>query len=131
MCKSREQAKAALQRLRALLAELGLHPKEAKTRIVHLTVAGEGVDFAEAVGQLGRPRPLAPGYPLLVQAGSSEDGKDFAVRYAEAVFTAHQTLADTREFYADLKRRALVPGRDPDTIKSSTTTCKKVRRRSR
>ena len=34
MCKSRQQAQAALTRLRALLADLGLVPKEAKTRIV-------------------------------------------------------------------------------------------------
>jgi RNA-directed DNA polymerase len=45
MCGSREQAEAALARLRALLAELGLEPKQAKTRIVHLQVDGEGVDF--------------------------------------------------------------------------------------
>ena len=37
MCATREQAEAALARLRTLLAELGLEPKEAKTRIVHLT----------------------------------------------------------------------------------------------
>jgi hypothetical protein len=45
MCRSREQAEAALARLRALLAELGLEPKEAKTRIVHLQVDGGGVEF--------------------------------------------------------------------------------------
>ena len=45
MCKSREQAEAALARLRMLLAELGLEPKEAKTRIVHLRVGGAGFDF--------------------------------------------------------------------------------------
>jgi group II intron reverse transcriptase/maturase len=45
MCKSREQAEAALARLRELLAELGLEPKEAKTRIVHLQVGGEGLTF--------------------------------------------------------------------------------------
>ena len=45
MCKSREQAEAALARLRAVLAELGLEPKEAKTRIAHLEVGGEGFDF--------------------------------------------------------------------------------------
>ena len=45
MCKSREQAQAALARLRALLAELGVEPKEAKTRIVHLEVGGAGFDF--------------------------------------------------------------------------------------
>ena len=45
MCKSREQAEAALARLRTVLAELGLEPKEAKTRIVHLEVGGAGFDF--------------------------------------------------------------------------------------
>jgi group II intron reverse transcriptase/maturase len=45
MCRSREQAEVALARLEALLADLGLEPKAAKTRIVHLQVGGEGVDF--------------------------------------------------------------------------------------
>jgi RNA-directed DNA polymerase len=57
MCKSREQAEAALQRLRDLLAELGLEPKEAKTRIVHLEVGGEGVDFLGFHHRLVRSRP--------------------------------------------------------------------------
>lgn len=45
MCKSREQAESALARLRSLLAELGLEPKEAKTRIVHLAEDSPGFDF--------------------------------------------------------------------------------------
>jgi group II intron reverse transcriptase/maturase len=45
MCRSREQAEAALARLRSLLAELGLEPKEAKTRIVCLQVGEPGFDF--------------------------------------------------------------------------------------
>jgi len=45
MCASREQAEAALERLRVLLAGLGLEPKAAKTRIVHLQEEGEGFDF--------------------------------------------------------------------------------------
>jgi RNA-directed DNA polymerase len=45
MCATREQADAALARLRVLLAELGLEPKQAKTRIVHLTEGAEGFDF--------------------------------------------------------------------------------------
>jgi group II intron reverse transcriptase/maturase len=45
MCWSRQQAEAALGRLTALLADLGLEPKAAKTRIVHLSVGGVGVDF--------------------------------------------------------------------------------------
>ena len=45
MCRSQGQAVAALARLTVLLADLGLEPKAAKTRIVHLRVGGEGVDF--------------------------------------------------------------------------------------
>jgi group II intron reverse transcriptase/maturase len=45
MCASRAQAEAALARLRALLADLGLAPKAAKTRLVQLTAGGEGLDF--------------------------------------------------------------------------------------
>jgi RNA-directed DNA polymerase len=45
MCNTRQQAEAALGRLRQLLAGLGLEPKAAKTRIVHLEVGGEGFDF--------------------------------------------------------------------------------------
>jgi len=52
------------------------------------------------------------GWPLLVQAGSSEDGKEFAARYAEAVFTAQQTLAEAQRFAADVKARAAAHGRE-------------------
>jgi len=45
MCATREQAEAALARLTALLAGLGLEPKAAKTRIVHLAEGAEGFDF--------------------------------------------------------------------------------------
>jgi N-acetyl-S-(2-succino)cysteine monooxygenase len=55
--------------------------------------------------------------PLLVQAGSSEDGKEFAARFADAVFTAQQTLGDAQEFYADLKRRLPAYGRRPEELK--------------
>ncbi|WP_434045036.1 MULTISPECIES: LLM class flavin-dependent oxidoreductase [Sorangium] len=67
-------------------------------------------------GALNVPRP-PQGYPLLVQAGSSDDGKELAARYAEAVFTAQQTLADAQQFYGDLKARGRALGRDPEGIK--------------
>src|ERR1044072_7279164 len=57
------------------------------------------------------------GRPPLVQAGSSEDGKEFAARFAEAVFTAQQTLEDAQEFYADLKGRLPAYGRRPQDLK--------------
>jgi hypothetical protein len=61
MCATRQQAEAALARLRDLLAELGLEPKQAKTRIVHLTVdgdggGGEGFDFLGFHHRLVRSR---------------------------------------------------------------------------
>jgi len=67
-------------------------------------------------GPLNVPRS-PQGYPLLVQAGSSEDGKGLAARHAEAVFTAQQTLQDAQSFYADLKARTRALGRSPDAIK--------------
>ncbi|MFD9219072.1 LLM class flavin-dependent oxidoreductase [Streptomyces sp. NPDC060064] len=63
------------------------------------------------------------GHPLLVQAGSSEDGKEFAARYAEAVFTAQQTLADAQTFYKDLKSRLAKYGRTPDQLKILPGIC--------
>jgi Reverse transcriptase (RNA-dependent DNA polymerase)/Group II intron, maturase-specific domain len=45
MCRTREEAEAALAALRLILVELGLELKDAKTRIVHLEEGGEGVDF--------------------------------------------------------------------------------------
>jgi len=56
MCRSKGQAVAALARLTALLADLGLEPKAAKTRMVHLTVGGEGVDFLGFHHRLVRSR---------------------------------------------------------------------------
>jgi FMN-dependent oxidoreductase (nitrilotriacetate monooxygenase family) len=79
------------------------------------SVNHEGPHF-QVEGALDVPRS-AQGHPVIVQAGSSENGKDFAARYAEAVFTAHQTLTDAQDFYADLKRRTTAAGRDPQSIK--------------
>jgi FMN-dependent oxidoreductase (nitrilotriacetate monooxygenase family) len=72
--------------------------------------------FFSVRGPLNLPRS-PQGHPLLVQAGSSDDGRDFAARHAEAVFTAQQTLEDGQAFYADLKRRVARAGRDPDGVK--------------
>ena len=58
MCWSRSQAEAALERLTVLLAGLGLEPKAAKTRIVHLEEGGEGFDFLGFHHRLVRSRGL-------------------------------------------------------------------------
>jgi RNA-directed DNA polymerase len=64
MCWSRSQAEAALERLTALLADLGLEPKAAKTRIVHLEVGGEGFDFPGFHHRLVRSRGLTGTRPV-------------------------------------------------------------------
>lgn len=73
-----------------------------------------GTHFRVA-GPLNVPRPVQ-GYPLLVQAGASEQGKAFAAKHAEAIFVAHQTLEQGRAFYADIKARVAAEGRDPDHV---------------
>ncbi|MEV4946508.1 LLM class flavin-dependent oxidoreductase [Streptomyces sp. NPDC053755] len=73
-------------------------------------------------GPLNVPRS-PQGHPLLVQAGSSEDGKEFAARYAEAVFTAQQTLADGQTFYKDLKSRLARHGREENDLKVLPGIC--------
>ncbi|MBA4025911.1 MAG: LLM class flavin-dependent oxidoreductase [Gordonia sp.] len=61
-------------------------------------------------GPLNSPRS-PQGRPVLVQAGSSEDGKELAAHYAEVVFTAQRTIAEGRSFYQDLKSRLPKYGR--------------------
>jgi FMN-dependent oxidoreductase (nitrilotriacetate monooxygenase family) len=67
-------------------------------------------------GPLNTPR-TPQGRPVYVQAGASDDGRAFAARYAEAIFTAHQTLANAQAFYGDIKRQAAGFGRNADHIK--------------
>jgi len=72
-------------------------------------------DFYTVAGPLNMPR-CPQGRPVLVQAGSSDTGRRFAARHAEAVFTAHMAKATAQEFYADLKRLAAEEGRDPEHV---------------
>jgi FMN-dependent oxidoreductase (nitrilotriacetate monooxygenase family) len=67
-------------------------------------------------GPLNVSRP-PQGHPVVVQAGSSEAGKELAARTAEAVFTAQQTLEDAVAFYADIKGRLDKYGRAPEDLK--------------
>ncbi|MCF2573849.1 LLM class flavin-dependent oxidoreductase [Brevibacterium sp. UCMA 11754] len=72
--------------------------------------------FFKVAGPLNVPRSPQV-YPLLVQAGSSDSGKELAGKFAEAVFTAHQNLEDALAFYQDVKARAVKFGRNPDHVK--------------
>ncbi|HUN44621.1 MAG TPA: LLM class flavin-dependent oxidoreductase [Acetobacteraceae bacterium] len=66
-------------------------------------------------GPLNLPR-CPQGRPVFVQAGSSDTGRRFAARHAEAVFTAQMEKATLRDFYADLKALAASEGRNPDHV---------------
>jgi FMN-dependent oxidoreductase (nitrilotriacetate monooxygenase family) len=67
-------------------------------------------------GPLNVARP-PQGYPVIVQAGASEDGQDFAAQTAEVIFTAQQTLQEAQAFYAGIKGRLAQYGRTPDQLK--------------
>lgn len=63
-------------------------------------------------GPLAIPRS-PQGQPVLVQAGSSEDGKHLASSVGEVIFTIQRDLAGAQAFYADIKTRAVAHGRQP------------------
>lgn len=67
-------------------------------------------------GPLNIARPVQ-GWPVIVQAGASEAGRQLAAETAEVIFGAEATLAGGKEFYADIKRRMLALGRDPHSLK--------------
>ena len=72
--------------------------------------------FVRTAGPLNVPRPPG-GRPVLAQAGSSEEGRAFAASRADIVFTVQSDLADARDFYNDIKARAVRAGRDPQSIR--------------
>jgi alkanesulfonate monooxygenase len=59
----------------------------------------------------------AQGQPVLVQAGQSEVGREFAARTAEVIFTVQQELDEARDFYIDIQNRAASFGRPPNAIR--------------
>jgi FMN-dependent oxidoreductase (nitrilotriacetate monooxygenase family) len=79
-------------------------------RIRAIDHAGE---YYNVAGPLNVPRG-PQGRPVLVQAGSSDTGRRFAARNAEAIFTAHLEKATAQAFYADLKSLVVKEGRSPD-----------------
>ena len=69
--------------------------------------------YYRVAGPLNMPRG-PQGRPVFVQAGSSETGRRFAARHAEAVFTAQMEKKTAQAFYADLKALVVAEGRAPD-----------------
>ena len=62
--------------------------------------------------------PASPqGRPVIVQAGDSADGRDFATEHADVIFSLHTEFEDAQEFYRDVKGRLAAKGREEDSLK--------------
>jgi len=67
-------------------------------------------------GPLNIARP-PQGWPVIVQAGQSEPGRQLAAETAEVVFCSPRDLPAAQSLYADIKGRMAAVGRDPDSLK--------------
>jgi FMN-dependent oxidoreductase (nitrilotriacetate monooxygenase family) len=67
-------------------------------------------------GPLNIARPIQ-GWPVIVQAGASEAGRQLAAETAEVIFASGSSLVEAQRFYADVKSRAKKAGRSPDHLK--------------
>lgn len=79
------------------------------------TVSHRGRHFT-VEGRFTLPRS-PQGHPVIIQAGDSDDGREFAAAHADVVFTPHGRLEDGRRFYADVKGRLARYGREPHQLK--------------
>ncbi|MFI8438795.1 NtaA/DmoA family FMN-dependent monooxygenase [Streptomyces sp. NPDC079020] len=77
--------------------------------------AHRGQHFAVS-GEFTVPRS-PQGHPVVIQAGDSDEGREFAAGAADIIFTRHGTLEAGREFYADVKARLARYGRRPEDLK--------------
>jgi FMN-dependent oxidoreductase (nitrilotriacetate monooxygenase family) len=73
-------------------------------------------EFLSVRGPLNIARPIQ-GWPVIVQAGASDAGRQLAAETAEMIFAGGGKLADAQRYYADVRSRAERVGRDPDHIK--------------
>jgi FMN-dependent oxidoreductase (nitrilotriacetate monooxygenase family) len=91
--------------------KLGIFADPAKVNPIH----HQGAWFRSR-GPLNVPRS-PQGRPVIIQAGSSGRGRDFAARWAEVVFTVQSTLWQAQQFYRDMRSRLAKSGRHPDSCK--------------
>ncbi|MBW8486781.1 NtaA/DmoA family FMN-dependent monooxygenase [Actinomadura parmotrematis] len=62
--------------------------------------------------------PRGPqGHPVIIQAGDSEEGREFAASDADVIFSRHSRLEEARTFYKDVKSRLAKYGRAEDDLK--------------
>jgi alkanesulfonate monooxygenase len=77
---------------------------------------GHKGEYLSVRGPLNIARPVQ-GWPVIVQAGASDDGRQLAAEVAEVIFSGVNNLADGKRLYADIKSRAEKAGRERDHVK--------------
>jgi alkanesulfonate monooxygenase SsuD/methylene tetrahydromethanopterin reductase-like flavin-dependent oxidoreductase (luciferase family) len=89
----------------------GQHPE-------HATRYGLAHEAVDTVRALWAAAPASPqGRPVLIQAGMSQWGLDFASSHGEAIFAAFKDIAGGRAFRSNLRALAMGKGRSPDAVK--------------
>jgi alkanesulfonate monooxygenase len=68
------------------------------------------------VSGIGLTEPSPQRTPVLFQAGTSEAGRNFAAKHAEAVFVSTSEKRELKEYVADIRKRTAAAGRDPKQI---------------
>jgi FMN-dependent oxidoreductase (nitrilotriacetate monooxygenase family) len=91
-------------------------PRDPESGVAWEHVLDHDGRFFRVRGPLNVARP-PQGHPMLVQAGQSPEGTQFAARYADMVFVTPQSLQEGQERYRTIKELAEAAGRDPDHVK--------------
>ncbi|MFK4850339.1 NtaA/DmoA family FMN-dependent monooxygenase [Microbacterium sp. ZW T6_19] len=114
-----EETVATIRRLWDSWAEDAIVADKASGEFLPDADAGAFVQTSSQFDIAGRfTVPRSPqGRPVIVQAGVSPQGRDFAASTADAIFSPYATLAEGKAFYADIKERAARFGRGPEEIK--------------
>jgi FMN-dependent oxidoreductase (nitrilotriacetate monooxygenase family) len=91
--------------------ESGIFADPAKVKMVH----HEGAFFRCHGRHFAAPSPQ--GRPVLWQAGSSDRGRDFAAKHAEAIFAIHPDVTEMKAYADDLRARVVRHGRPAESVK--------------
>jgi len=73
-------------------------------------------EYVKVRGALNLSR-MPQGYPVIIQAGQSEDGKDFAAEVAEVIFASGSNLDKARDFDREMRQRLVAKGRAADSLR--------------
>jgi FMN-dependent oxidoreductase (nitrilotriacetate monooxygenase family) len=114
-----EETVAAIRRLWDSWADDAIVADKASGEFLAVPAAGAFAQNSTQFDIAGRfTVPRSPqGRPVILQAGVSPQGRDFAASTADAIFSPYASLAEGKAFYADIKERAARFGRGPDEIK--------------